>query len=154
MNKKALSTMTAVFLVIAIGVVGYVISTSLGATGYAIKSANIDTSNMCRYGEKQCGFTNNADLKITCEMVGNENWPGINGDGYCVEQGYKFCSQGFFVVENKIGPSVYMPFSCGQVLIEEDLTGDVGEFTSKKFASYPNFEINDVITAYSCCNIN
>ncbi|MBI3032517.1 hypothetical protein HYY69_03515 [Candidatus Woesearchaeota archaeon] len=56
MNKKALSTMMAVFLVLTIGAVGYVIGTSSGATGFAVKTTNIDSANVCRYGEKQCGF--------------------------------------------------------------------------------------------------
>ncbi len=104
MNKKALSTMMAVFLVLAIGAVGYVIRTSSGVTGYAVKAANIDTSNLCRYGEKQCGF-GAGEMPVTnekytvCDDISGNDYNGKTGYQVCEEQEvFKKCA---FIERNR-----------------------------------------------------
>ncbi|MBI2102753.1 hypothetical protein HYT55_02855 [Candidatus Woesearchaeota archaeon] len=140
-------------IVLVAGLVVLMLFVVACAPGETLAGQAVKQDKTCLIGEQRCNFVNKASLQFSCEMVANENWPGVNGDTYCKQQEYQFCSHGFFTVQNKVGPNVYTPFSCGQVLDEEDWNAENGDLTSKKFSSYPNFEIEDVITVYSCCNL-
>lgn len=145
MDKKVISTVGVVLLVAVVGVILFLVQKSKGemVVGEAVK-----TKDVCVAGNR-CGFITKEKFDISCKQYANENWLGeINGNMYCKQQGAQFCSQGFWIVQNKNGPDSITPFSCGQML-----TGATGDFDYTKYNSYPNFEVEDVLTVYTCCNV-